>query len=76
MTIRSVFNTSTLAAVFAGSLTLLAAGGGAHAGSGFRGFHHYQPPIARIPTGPYKPITPHPCSPLPHTPCGWTPVGH
>jgi len=53
MTIRSMFKTSIyLAAMLAGSLVLLAAGSAAQAGSGFHGFHHYQPPVARIPTGP------------------------
>jgi len=60
MTIRSTFKTSIyLTSMLAGSLALLAAAGGnAQAGSSWRSFHRYPPPIARIPTGPFKPYTP------------------
>ena len=69
MTTRSTFRTSIyLAAMVAGSVVLLATGGGAQAGSVFRGFHHYPSPIARIPTGPYKPYTP--CFNFLHMRCG------
>ena len=75
MTTRSIFNTSTLAATLAASLAFLAVGGGAQAGSGFRGFNHYQSSIARIPTGPDKPYTP--CFNFFHKRCGTptTPYG-
>ncbi len=54
MTIRSIFKTSTLAAVLAGTLALALAGSAAEAGDGIRGFHPGRPTYARIPTGPSK----------------------
>ena len=60
MTTRPMFKTSIyLVAMLAGSLALLAAGGGdAQAGSGMHAFHRYPPPIARLPSGLFKQNTP------------------
>jgi hypothetical protein len=54
MTIRSIFKTSTLAAVVAGTLALALAGSAAEAGDGIRGFHPGRPTYARMPSGPSK----------------------
>jgi hypothetical protein len=54
MTFRSIFTTSTLVAVLAGTLALALAGSAAEAGNGIRGFPPGRPTYARIPTGPSK----------------------
>ena len=75
MTIRSTFTTSTcLAAMLIASLAFLGTVSSAGAESGFRSFQPRHPPIARIPTGPDKPLKP--CLVLPHIPCGFHPGGH
>jgi hypothetical protein len=45
--------------VLLAGLVSLSAGGSAQAGISMHSFHHYSSPIARIPTGPNKPLPYH-----------------